>query len=347
MTVAAAARIEAPADYEAFDAFARDRGWSDGLPLVPPTPERVAACLAATGHLGDEIVAALPPSGAACTMEKLAINAVMAGAPAAAMPLLRAAVEAMADPGFELHALNATTGSVTPALVVNGALRHTLGIPFAAGCLGGADGFAPAIGRALRLVMRNVAGQRIGVTSQSTFGQPGRVSGIVFAEWEERSPWPPLAQRRGVAGDAVTVFGAMGTANICEVVAADPDVLLQFVGRALVHTGANGFLVQLSFAEVLVAVNPVWAEMIGRAYPDVGDVSRILWKHASAPLSEWPEQHQAQFQEHGRVDDTGRVRLARRPEDMLVTVAGGLGGLHAAALHSWGTTIAQTRPVGS
>jgi hypothetical protein len=192
--------------------------------------------------------------------------------------------------------------------------------------------------------MRNVAGQRIGVTSQSTFGQPGRVSGIVFAEWEERSPWPPLAQRRGVA---VTVFGAMGTANICEVVAADPDVLLQFVGRALVHTGANGFLVQLSFAEVLVAVNPVWAEMIGRAYPDVGDVSRILWKHASAPLSEWPEQHQAQFQEHGRVDDTGRVRLARRPEDMLVTVAGGLGGLHAAALHSWGTTIAQTRPVGS
>jgi hypothetical protein len=162
MTVAAAARIEAPADYEAFDAFARDRGWSDGLPLVPPTPERVAACLAATGHLGDEIVAALPPSGAACTMEKLAINAVMAGAPAAAMPLLRAAVEAMADPGFELHALNATTGSVTPALVVNGAIRHTLGIPFAAGCLGGADGWAPAIGRALGLIMRNVAGQRIG-----------------------------------------------------------------------------------------------------------------------------------------------------------------------------------------
>jgi hypothetical protein len=124
-------------------------------------------------------------------------------------------------------------------------------------------------------------------------------------------------------------------------------VLLQFVGRALVHTGANGFLVQLSFAEVLIAVNPVWAEMIGRAYPDVRDVSRILWEHASAPLSEWPEQHQAQFQEHGRVDDSGRVRLARRPEDVLVTVAGGLGGLHAAALHSWGTTIAQTRPVGS
>ncbi|MEX5636846.1 hypothetical protein [Parafrankia sp. FMc2] len=343
----AATSIVAPADHESFAAFAHERGWSDGLPLVPPTPERVAAHVASAGRPADEVVATLPPSGAACTVEKVAVNAVMAGAPPSAMPLLLSAIGAMADPGFELHALNATTGSVTPAVVVNGGLRHELGIPFGTGCLGGADGPSSAIGRALRLVMRNIAGQRVGVTSQSTFGQPGRATGIVFGEWEERSPWTPLAERRGVAGDAVTVFGTMGTANICEVVAADPDVLLHFVGRALAHTGANGFLVQLSFAEVLVALNPVWAEMIGRAYPDVADVSRILWDYAAVPLSEWPEQHQRQFEQAGRVDGRGRVHLAQRPEDVLVMVAGGLGGLHAAALHSWGTTITQTRRVGA
>jgi hypothetical protein len=343
--VSAATRLAAPAAHEDFDAFARERGWSDGLPLVPPTEERVAAHLAAAGLSGDEVLAALPPSGAPVTAEKLAVNAVMAGAPPAALPLLRAAVEALEDPGFELHALTTTTGSVVPALLVNGPVRHELGIPFGAGCLGGADGNAASIGRALRLTMRNVAGQRIGVTSQSTFGQPGRVSGIVFGEWEERSPWAPLAQRRGVPGDAVTAFGAMGTANICDLVITDADELLQFIGRALAHTGANGYLPQLSFAEVLVALNPVWADTIARRYPDVDDVARILWQHASVPLAEFPPTQQRMYEDNGWVDERGRVPLARRPEHVLVTVAGGLGGLHAAALHSWGTTLAQTRPV--
>jgi hypothetical protein len=342
----AAARLQAPAGHEDFDAFARRRGWSDGLPLVPPIEERVAAHLAAGGLSGEEVLARLPPSGAPVTAEKLAVNAVMAGAPAAAMPLLRAAVEAVADPAFELHALNATTGSVVPALVVNGPVRHQLGIPFEAGCLGGADGSAPSIGRALRLLMRNVAGQRIGVTSQSTFGQPGRVSGIVFGEWEERSPWAPLAERRGVPGSAVTAFGTMGTANICDLYARDPDVLLHYVGRALAHTGANGYLVSLASSQVIVALNPVWAGLIAGRYPDVDDVARILWQHAAVPVAEFPDEHQRRFTDIGWVDDRGRVPVTRRAEDVLVTVAGGLGGLHAAALHSWGTTIAQTRPVG-
>ncbi len=341
----AATRLRAPAGHEDFDAFARERGWSDGLPLVPPTEERVAAHLSAGGFDGTEVIAALPPSHAPVTAEKLAVNAVMAGAPAAAMPLLAAAVAAVADPAFELHGLNTTTGSVVPALLVNGPIRHSLGIPFGAGCLGGADGNAASIGRALRLVMRNVAGQRIGLTSQSTFGQPGRVCGVVFAEWEERSPWAPLAERRGVPGNAVTTFGSMGTANVINLAATDADVLLHHLGRALAHTGANGYIAQLAFAEVLVAINPVWAEIIGRRHPDVDEVARILWSYASVPLEEFTEQHQALFREYGQVDERGRVPLARRWEDVLVVVAGGLGGLHAAALHSWGTTRTQTRPV--
>lgn len=338
-------KVTAPADPAAFAAYALERGWGDGLPLVPPTEDRVAAFLAQWGVEPGHPIATLPPSGGVCTAEKLAVNAVMAGAPAAALPLLAAAVEACADPAFELHALNATTGSVVPAVIVNGPVRHRLAIPYGAGCLGGAEGGGPAIGRALRLVMRNVAGQRIGETSQSVFGQPGRVAGIVFGEWEEASPWAPLAQRRGVPGDAVTVFGTMGTVNICDNVAKTTGPLLEMIGRSLPYPGANGYLTGIPFAEVVVAINPVWAQIIGRDLPDVAEVAASLWESASLPLTDWPDEYRPFYEEQGRVDDRGRVRLARRPEDILVMVAGGMGALHCAALHSWGSTLTQTRPV--
>jgi hypothetical protein len=344
LTSLASLRHELDADPSAFSQAALERGWGDGLPLVPPTPERVAAALEEVGWPTDEVIATLPPLRAPCTTEKLAVNAVMAGAPASSLPLLRAAIEAMSDPAYELHALNATTGSVVEALVVNGPIRHRLGIPFGAGCLGGVAGHAPAIGRALRLVMRNVAGQRIGVTSQSVWGQPGRVTGIVFAEWEERSPWAPLAERRGVAGDAVSVIGAMGTMNICDPLASTADELLLCMGRGLAAPGSNGFLHGLPFSEVLVGINPVWAEIIGRAYPDMADVQQRLRELARLPMSDWPEHYRPDFETMGRIEND-HVHLVKDPSQILVMVGGGLGALHAAALHSWGSTQATTRAV--
>jgi hypothetical protein len=334
--------FEVPADQESFDAFARERGWSDGLPLIAPTAERVQRYLDAWGVDPQEVLAELPPSFAPVTAEKLAVNAVMAGAPAAALPLLRAAVEAVGQPGFELHALQATTGSVTPALIVNGPVRHELQIPFGTACLGGADGGAPSIGRAFRLLIRNVAGQKAGLTSQSTFGQPGRVTGIVFGEWEERSPWAPLAERRGVAGNAVTAFGTMGTVNICDSWANDPDLLVEYIGKSLPYAGANSYLTTLSFGECVVAINPVWGAMLGKRYPDVDELRQKLWEWARLPLSQWPAYHQGEYEKIGWIDANGMVPLCRVPEDLIVMVAGGLGGLHAAALHSWGTTRSQT-----
>lgn len=346
MSLLDSARHTVDPDPVAFAQMALERGWGDGLPLVPPTPERVEAALASVGWAPDEVIAALPPLRAPCTAEKLAINAVMAGAPAASLPLLRAAVEAMAAPEYELHALNATTGSVVEAVVVNGPVRHVLGVPVGAGCLGGVAGAAPAIGRALRLVMRNVAGQRIGVTSQSVWGQPGRVAGIVFGEWEERSPWAPLAERRGVPGDAVTVMGVMGTMNICDPLASSAEELVLAIGRGLACPGVNGFLTGLPFSEVLVGINPIWADIIGRAYPDVADVQARLRATAKLPLSDWPERYHAEFEARGRVEG-GQVHLVDDPAQIHVVVAGGLGALHAHALHSWGSTLAMTRPVAS
>lgn len=343
--MAVAVRHRVPADIDAFNAFAVREGWSDGLPLIPPTEQRVRDFLAATGADPEQRVAELPPAGATCTQEQLAANAVMAGAAPESLPLLRTALRAMAEPSFQLHALNATTGSVVPAVIVNGPLRHRLDIPFGAGCLGGAGGGAPAIGRALRLVMRNVAGQRIDETSQSVFGTPGRVAGIVFGEWEERSPWAPLAQRRGVPGDAVTVYGAMGTMNICDIESSTGRTLLEVIGKSLPSPGANGFLTSTAFSEVLVAVNPIWAEIIAVDVPDIAEVQQLLWQHASVPIEWFPPPHRLSIEALGRVQPSGRVHLTQQVDEVLVMTAGGLGSLHAAALHSWGATRAQTHPV--
>jgi hypothetical protein len=345
MNVLASPRREVAADPVEFQEFATAAGWGDGLPLVPPTEDRVARFLNAAGaDPTTTVVEQLPPSGAPCTMEKLAINAVMAGAPPASLGLLVAALRAMSAPDFGLHALNATTGSVVPLLLVNGPIRHRLGLPCEAGCLGGVPGPAPSIGRALRLVMRNVAGQRIGVTSQSTFGQPGRVAGIVFGEWEERSPWAPLAERSGVAGDAVTVYGAMGTMNVCDTLGQNADDLLLIIGRSMAVPGANGFLTSTTFSEVLVLINPIWADVIARDVAAIDDVQRRLWTLASAPIDDFPRSYHEPIEELGRLHD-GRVHLVQDASQVLVAVAGGLGSLHATVIHSWGATLTTTVPV--
>jgi hypothetical protein len=339
-------RHEVDADPAAFTAWATEIGWGDGLPLLPPTPERVQALVDAAGHDPGAVVGKLPPLGADCTVELVAVNAAMTGVMPTAMPLLVSAIEAMTEPDFELHALNATTAPVVPALIVNGPLRHRAKVAFGAGCLGGAESQSPAIGRALRLIMRNVAGQRIGSTSQSVFGQPGRVSGIVIGEWEERSPWQPFAERRGVVGDAVTVFGSMGTMNILDTKADSGRSLLQVMGRSLAYLGANGFYTGFPISEVVVAFNPVWADIVARSVPDINDVEAILAEHASLPASLWPAEHVRALADAGRITDDGRVHLLGEPDGHLhVIVAGGMGGLHGLALHGFGTSMAVTRPV--
>jgi len=322
-----------------------EAGWGDGLPLIPPTEERVQDFLVKGGRYPDELVALLPPLDAECTVEKIAINAVMAGAPPESLPLLCAAIEAMADPKFDLAGLNATTGSVVPAVIVNGPQRDRLRIPYGAGCLGGVAGPAPAIGRAIRLLMRNVGGQVVGLTSQSTFGTPGRVAGIVFAEWEEKSPWAPLAERRGVAGDAVTVYGAMGTANICDVVANDAMGFLEIIAKSMAYPGANGFLTASAFSETLAVIGPVWAEVIGREFPDIQDVQQIIWDKCALPIDWFRPEYYEPIDKLGRIKPDGRVHLVPTPDDVIVMVAGGMGGLHSAMLHSWGTCLTTTRPV--
>lgn len=343
----ASQRHEADLDIESFNDFAMAAGWGDGLPLVPPTEARVRAFLADNERFPDEVICDLPPMRAECTVEKIAINAVMAGAPPAALELLIAALKTIAEPDFELYGVNTTTAPVFPAFVVNGPIRDALGIPYSYGCFGGAATKAAAIGRAMRLIMRNVAGQVAGDTSQTTFGSPGRITGILVGEWEERSPWAPLAERRGVSGDAVTSFGAMGTMNILDTTSQRPQHFLEMIGKSLVYPGNNCFSPAMPFGEVMVALNPICAEIVGREMPRIEDVLECLWRYASIPADWLQSLHREQLEAQGRVRQDGRLYLTPEPKDMLLFVAGGLGGLHATALHTFGSSLAQTEPIAS
>jgi len=331
-------------DVAAFTEFSLLRGWGDGLPLVPPTEARVRAFLSKNNRYPDEVICTLPPSNAECTVEKIAINAVMAGAAPQSLPLIIAALEAMADPDFELFGQNATTAPVLPLTLVNGPIREQLHIPYQHGCLGGVATSAVAIGRAIRLVMRNLAGQVVNVTSQSTFGSPGRVAGILFGEWEERSPWAPLAERRGVPGDAVTVFGTMGTMNILDTTSQRGTEFLEMIGKSLGYPGANGFSPAMPYAEIMVAINPIWAEIIHRDVPALEDVQELIWTHSSLDADYLTPKHREQLDNQGRVSD-GRVYVATEPKDVFVVCCGGTGGLHATGFHTFGTCLTQTRAI--
>jgi hypothetical protein len=339
-------RHEIDVDPSELSHLALAEGWGDGLPLIPPTEALVERFVESAGLEPDYILGRLPPQRAACSVEKVAINAAMAGAPPESMPLICAALSAMMEPEFDLAGISATTAPATPVLVVNGAQRDCLKIPYGHSALGGFASPAPAIGRALRLIMRNVGGEVAGVTSESVFGQPGRVVGIVVGEWEERSPWPPLAERRGVKGDAVTVYPTMGTCNILDSVAKSGRELLEVIGKSLGFVGNNNFA--QVFAEQAVAINPVWAtDIIARDIPSFDDVREIIWDYARLPLDWFPPALRPHIEHHGRgrIDKRGMVHLMDSPEDLHIFVCGGLGSLHAAMLPGISNSLAVTQHV--
>jgi hypothetical protein len=338
-------RVEVQDDIAAFTDFSLAQGWGDGLPLVPPTESRVRHFLAENDRYPDEVIARMPDS-TECTVEKIVVNAVMAGAPAESLELIIAAIEAISEPDFELYGVNATTAPVYPAFVVNGPVRDALNIPYSYGCAGGVATKANAIGRAIRLIMRNVAGQLAGVTTQTTFGSPGRLASLLMGEWEERSPWAPLAERRaGVTGNAVTAFSTMGTMNVLDTTSTGALAFLEMIGKSVAYPGANCFTPSMEYSEMTIGINPICAEIVAKEVPNIEDVQEIIWKHASLPAEYLEGFHRGQVEAQGRIRADGRIYATPEPKDMVLFVAGGLGGLHALGLHSFGSSLSQTKGI--
>src|SRR5205814_4857031 len=184
-----------------------DKGVTDGLPVVPPTRERVQAMLAATSRARDELLGEMPPNYGRVTVEKAAVNAVMAGCRPEYLPVVLAATECACDPAFNLHGVATATHCSAPLIVVNGPVRQRIDLNCSSGVVAPGYRANATLGRALRLLMINVGGARPGEISMSTFGHPGRYT-YCIGEHEEASPWPPYHVARGLppGSSAVTLF---------------------------------------------------------------------------------------------------------------------------------------------
>lgn len=221
---------------------AYDRGWSDGLPVVPPTEARVAAMLAGTTRAPDELVAVVPPTLAECTVEKVAVNAVMAGCRPEYLPVVLAAVEAACTDTFNMHGLLCTLWFSGPIVIVNGPIRRRIGMNTDKNALGQGNRANSTIGRALQLVIRNVGGGKpgIGGIDRSALGSPSKV-GWCFAEDEEGLPdgWPPLSVSRGFEPDrdTVTLFAGHGPIGCIDQISRTPGSLIRTIAQQLLCVG--------------------------------------------------------------------------------------------------------------
>ena len=220
------------------------RGWTDGLPVVPPTPERVERMLSGTRRERGEALGLVAPDYGECTVEKVAVNAVMAGCRPEYMPVVLAAVEAALTEEFNWHGLAATTYFAGPVVIVNGPVTSALGMNSGMNVLGQGNRANATIGRALQLVLRNVGGARPGEVDRATLGNPGKLT-FCFPEREDDSPWESLAVERGIpAGtSAVTLFAGEGPRGVVDQLSREPESLARSLGSALLAVAHHKLVV--------------------------------------------------------------------------------------------------------
>ena len=326
-----------------------ERGVTDGLPVIPPSRARVDAMLAATERPRDELVAQVPPNFGRATVEKLAVNAVMAGCRPEYFPVVLAVVEAACDPVFNLHGQSGTTNAASPLIIINGPIRQALEVNCAAGVFGPGYRANATIGRALRLVMINLGGTRAGQISMSTMGHPGRYT-YCIGEYEEASPWEPLHVERGFAptDSTVTLYSGEGPFTINDHLSRSASQLAASLGWS-----AAGIWNHKSFplyGHTLFVVGPEHARTLGEERWSKQDFRRFLYDTIRRPARELlPGPDGA---ETGRLKDlldgrTGEERIPKFPslEEIVIVVAGGTAGRFSAVVPGWMGGELGSRPV--
>jgi hypothetical protein len=330
-----AERFDVEDDVWAVNAFFEEKGWTDGLPIIPPTEERVAQMLAAVKRDAHDVIGIVPPRWAPATVEKIAINAVMAGCLPPYMPLLIAAVEAITDPKLNLYSLQATTGGPAVMLIINGPVRSKLKVNGGSNALGEGWRANATIGRCIRLIQRNIGGSYPGTTCKATLGWPGKYS-ICIGENEEASPWEPLHVERGFDRNTstVTAISADGSTRASDLDSTKAvGILTNFAQRM---DGPSG-------PEAIMVICPEHAKIIAGDGYSKADVKKFVWERAAYRMKDLPEETFAQ-----RVKRRPDLKLTRdsvipvtdEPEDILVVVAGG-DGSQSQYIHVWGQSTPQ------
>jgi hypothetical protein len=334
------ARVEMPADPEELFAEIERRGWGDGLPVLPPTPERVAAFVAGAGAAAEEKVAELAPTWSAATVEKIAVNAVMAGCLPEHMPILLAAVRAVAQPAFNLSAIQATTHPCAVLMVVSGSVAGRLGMEYGYGAFGPGNRANATIGRAIRLVLMNIGGARPGQLDRATQGSPAKYTYCV-AENEERSPWPPLRAALGYGPDEATVTVLAGEAphNVNDHGSNNAAGVLRQIASTMATPGNNN--VYMKGGDSFVFLGPEHAQQLAAEDLDRDEVCRRLFEAAQVP-HELFGQGQLDHIRSG-LDEQVRAMTAEvmyvglGPQDIQLVVVGG-DGRHSAWVPTFGMT---------
>ena len=330
-TLLQARRIEVATEQDEHE-LAFERGWTDGLPVTPPTEERVLRMLAGTTRAPSELVAVIPPDNAPGTVEKVAINAVMAGCKPEYLPVVLAAVEAACRDEFCMHGVLATTYFAAPIIIVNGPIRERIGMNSSHNVLGQGNRANSTIGRALQLVIRNIGGGRPGGVDRATLGQPGKL-GFCFAEREQDSYWESLAVERGFAADesTVTLFAGGGVHPIGDQASRSPESLtrslalsLRTVHHAKAYNGADALLI-ISPEHMRVFRQAGWSKARFRSELDKHTTvdGRAVVCGADGIAAGMPERL------------AGKRLRKFRPGGLLIAHAGGGAGMWSAVITGW------------
>lgn len=324
--------------------FMFDQGFSDGLPLVPPTPERVMRMLSGTHRDPQEQVAVMPPNMGEVTVEKVAINAVMAGCKPEYMPVILTVVEAICTDEYNIHGVMATTMGASPVIVVNGPIREKLGMNMKLGALGQGNRANSTIGRAVRLAVRNLGGAKPGGTERSTLGNPMKFT-MCFAEWEERNPWGPLHVERGfdVDDSVVTVFTM--TSGPTLIVDQDSRTASQLAGTmGLTLEAAHNPKAHFGGSDCLLVVVPEHVDTLMRDGYTKADIRRRIQEVTAKPMRDLVANEISgagiKPEAAARMTEEQLDRIMpkfRSEDDIHIVVAGSEAGKFSGAFHGWVT----------
>ena len=334
------AGLEVEDDFDEINTQYLARGWTDGLPVVPPTRRRIEDMLGYCDRPWNAPVATIAPNDSPATPLRIAVNAVMAGCRPEYFPVIVTAVEAMAEPQFNLIGIQTTTNPVGPLVLLNGPIRQQIGINCGAGALGPGWRANATIGRALRLILINIGGAIPGEIDKAILGMPGKYS-LCLGELEESSPWEPFHVEKGydLTQSTVTLISSQGTQS-CAASYLEPEHIFAMLADTMRIYGANSYT--KGSGNPVVIFPPAHARILADAGWTKQRIRETLFERTMFVAADIPPRlldtsHRQQIR-------NGMLCICRQPEDIVIIVAGGAELNHIGFLASFGNDMAM-RPI--
>ncbi len=307
--------------------FYHYKGWTDGLPVIPPTKEMIENFLNAGGVKEEQIIFEVPERKRSVNGAKIAINAILAGCLPIYMPVIISVLEAISDPQYNIHSSASSTGGAAPLIVINGPIRSEILINSGTNFYGPGARANASIGRAIRLILMNCLGAKPGLMDRSTQGNPGKYS-LTFGENEELSPWEPLSIELGFKKEesTVTLLATEG-----------PHHIQNHYGQSkgILDTACNTMcsLGSMSEGQSFFVFSPEHAKIISEEYKTKQAIKEYIFENSIIPESVLIES--GKINNNGWADEKGNVRHALTPDDIFIIVAGGEAGGHSSWVPSW------------